>query len=88
MLRRKIIMLLRSIEKLIKIILLGFVYAYRLLISPLIGYPCRYTPSCSEYSLQALKIHGAYKGFYLTTRRLLRCHPWGGRGYDPVPDKK
>ncbi len=50
--------------------------------------PCRYVPSCSAYALEALELHGAAKGTYLTTRRLLRCHPWGGHGYDPVPEKQ
>lgn len=47
--------------------------------------PCRFMPSCSEYALDALQAHGATKGSWLTLRRLSRCHPWGGSGYDPVP---
>lgn len=47
--------------------------------------PCRYTPSCSTYALEALQAHGAVRGTWLATRRLSRCHPWGGQGYDPVP---
>ena len=47
--------------------------------------PCRYTPSCSTYALEALQAHGAIRGSWLATRRLARCHPWGGHGYDPVP---
>lgn len=50
--------------------------------------PCRYVPTCSSYAMEALEVHGALKGTWLATRRLLRCHPWGGHGYDPVPDKK
>lgn len=46
---------------------------------------CRFTPTCSEYAVQALKKYGLIKGGYLTVKRLLRCHPWGGSGYDPVP---
>lgn len=49
---------------------------------------CRYKPSCSEYFVQALVIHGVLKGSYLGIRRILRCHPWGGQGYDPVPPKE
>ena len=49
---------------------------------------CRYTPTCSQYGIEALQIHGVVKGLYLTCRRILRCHPWGGSGYDPVPPKK
>ena len=47
--------------------------------------PCRFTPSCSEYALEALEAHGALRGTALAARRLARCHPWGGRGFDPVP---
>ena len=58
---------------------------YQLCISPLLGPSCRFTPTCSEYARQAIVKHGPFKGFYLAVRRLLRCHPWGGSGYDPVP---
>jgi putative membrane protein insertion efficiency factor len=50
--------------------------------------PCRFDPSCSTYALDALRTHGAVKGTYLAVRRLGRCHPWGGQGWDPVPAKK
>jgi putative membrane protein insertion efficiency factor len=49
--------------------------------------PCRYTPSCSTYAVEALQGHGALRGGWLALRRLSRCHPWGGDGYDPVPDR-
>ena len=58
---------------------------YQLFISPLTPPSCRYTPTCSQYALEAFRKHGPLKGLYLTVRRLLRCHPWGGSGYDPVP---
>ena len=58
---------------------------YQLCISPLLGPSCRFTPTCSEYARQAILKHGPVKGLYLAIRRLLRCHPWGGSGYDPVP---
>ncbi|MDD2437085.1 MAG: membrane protein insertion efficiency factor YidD [Massilibacteroides sp.] len=61
------------------------VYIYKYCISPLTPPTCRYTPTCSEYAVQALKKHGPIKGLYLATKRILRCHPWGGSGYDPVP---
>ena len=48
--------------------------------------PCRYWPSCSEYAAEAVRVHGAARGAWLATRRLLRCHPWGGSGVDPVPE--
>ena len=58
---------------------------YQLCISPMLGPSCRFTPTCSEYARQAIMKHGPFKGLYLAVRRLLRCHPWGGSGYDPVP---
>ncbi|WP_256441220.1 membrane protein insertion efficiency factor YidD [Chitinophaga sp. HK235] len=58
---------------------------YQWLISPLLGAKCRYTPSCSQYGLEAFKKYGVFKGGYLTIKRILSCHPWGGHGYDPVP---
>lgn len=58
---------------------------YRYAISPLTPPCCRFTPTCSQYALEALKKHGAFRGSWLTVRRICRCHPWGGSGYDPVP---
>ncbi len=66
-------------------ILLVRIYQY--LISPILPNSCRYTPSCSVYAIEALKTHGAIKGFYLATKRVLSCNPWGGEGHDPVPPK-
>ena len=65
--------------------LLGAVKFYRLLLSPWLGSSCRFEPTCSAYALMALETHGAATGTYLTTRRLLRCHPWCAGGCDPVP---
>jgi putative membrane protein insertion efficiency factor len=67
--------------------LVGVVKAYRLLLSPWLGSACRFEPTCSVYSIQALETHGAAKGSYLTLKRLGRCHPWCEGGVDPVPDK-
>lgn len=64
----------------------GLVHAYRLVLSPLLGPSCRFQPTCSEYALDALSRHGAARGSWLTLRRMLRCHPWGGSGWDPVPE--
>ena len=70
----------------IKAFLIGVVRAYRLLLSPWLGNACRFEPSCSAYAIQALEIHGAAKGSYLTMARLVRCNPWCAGGCDPVPD--
>lgn len=61
------------------------VQAYRLFLSPWVGHNCRYQPTCSCYALEALERHGGVRGSYLAVRRLARCHPLGGSGYDPVP---
>lgn len=65
--------------------LIGLVRFYQLCISPLTPPACRFTPTCSQYALEALRKYGPLKGGWLTLRRLSRCHPWGGSGYDPVP---
>lgn len=67
-----------------KVVLILFIRAYRLLISPLLPPSCRFTPSCSEYAMQAIEKYGALRGAYLGARRLLRCHPFHSGGYDPV----
>lgn len=59
---------------------------YQLTLSPLVGFNCRYAPSCSAYAIEAIATHGALRGLWLGAKRILRCHPWGGSGYDPVPD--
>lgn len=61
------------------------VYIYRYSISPLIPPRCRYTPTCSAYTIEAIKKHGIIKGGWLSIKRISSCHPWGGSGYDPVP---
>ena len=61
------------------------VRAYRLILSPWVGFNCRYQPTCSAYALDALETHGALRGGWLALRRIGRCHPFGGSGYDPVP---
>ena len=63
----------------------GLIRGYQLLVSPLFPPSCRYYPSCSHYAAEAVALHGAGRGLLLALRRLLRCHPWGGSGYDPVP---
>ena len=61
---------------------------YQFLISPIIGKNCRFNPTCSNYALEALKKHGLVLGMYYSIIRILKCHPWGGSGHDPVPSKK
>ncbi|MGA0571982.1 membrane protein insertion efficiency factor YidD [Variovorax sp. VNK109] len=68
-----------------RMLLIGGVKGYRLLLSPWLGSACRFEPTCSAYSLQALERHGAAMGSYLTLARLVRCHPWCEGGHDPVP---
>ncbi len=60
---------------------------YQWIISPALPKTCRYHPTCSEYALEALRIHGPIKGLIMGTKRILSCHPWGGHGHDPVPPK-
>ncbi len=67
--------------------LIGLVKFYQNFISPLTPASCRYTPTCSQYSLEALQKHGPFKGGWLAIKRIASCNPWGGSGYDPVPDK-
>jgi hypothetical protein len=66
-------------------ILIGLITVYQKTISPITPAACRYTPTCSQYAQEALRKYGSLKGSWLATKRLLRCHPWGGHGYDPVP---
>lgn len=67
---------------------LVLIYFYKIVLSPLLPSTCRFQPTCSSYFIEALKIHGPFKGTYLGINRILRCHPWGKNGYDPVPEKK
>jgi len=66
--------------------LIALVRMYQYLLSPLLPGACRYSPTCSEYGLLALRRHGAFRGGWLTFKRVLSCHPWGGHGHDPVPE--
>lgn len=72
----------------LKYILIGLVRFYQLAVSPIFPPSCRYTPTCSQYTLEAIRIHGALKGTWLGIKRISSCHPLGGSGYDPVPPKK
>lgn len=75
-------------NKLLRRLVILPIRIYQKIISPLLPGVCRYRPTCSEYMAEAIQTHGIVKGLYLGTRRLLRCHPWGGSGYDPVPPKE
>ncbi len=66
-------------------IFITLIKLYQYLISPLTGASCRYTPTCSQYGIEAIKKHGAFKGGWLTLKRIASCNPWGGHGHDPVP---
>ena len=68
-----------------KKLLLFLIRFYRRHISPYRQPCCRFTPTCSQYALEAFRKYGPFKGLWLSVRRILRCHPWGGSGYDPVP---
>jgi uncharacterized protein len=68
-----------------KRVLIGLIRAYRLLLSPWWGRSCRFTPTCSEYALEAIERHGSARGSWLAVRRIARCHPWQPGGFDPVP---
>lgn len=64
---------------------IALIKIYQWVISPVLGPKCRFTPSCSHYALEAFRKYGLFKGMYLSVRRISKCHPWGGHGYDPVP---
>ena len=73
------------VRSLISGFLIGLIKLYQITLSPLIGRACRYTPTCSNYGIEAIRKHGPLKGSWLTLKRVLSCNPWGGSGYDPVP---
>ena len=78
-------LLLSGLRRLFILLLTLPILFYKGAISPLTPPSCRFTPSCSTYALEAIRRHGPIYGLYLALRRILRCHPWGGSGYDPVP---
>ncbi len=77
--------MIKLLKDILVFLLIIPVKIYKLFISPMLGASCRYTPTCSEYAIQALKKHGPFKGLYLAVKRILSCNPWGGHGHDPVP---
>lgn len=75
----------RGVKRLFQALFLLLIKAYQLLLSPLLGASCRYTPTCSQYGIEAIRKYGPFQGGWLTLKRIARCHPWGGHGHDPVP---
>ena len=77
--------MLKAIQQMLALPFIILIKIYQVIISPLFPSSCRYTPTCSNYAAEALKKYGILKGGWLSLKRILRCHPWGGSGYDPVP---
>jgi len=71
--------------RLLSQLMLGLIWVYRHFISPFTPAACRYTPTCSQYAVEAIRKYGPFRGGWLAFKRILRCNPWGGSGYDPVP---
>jgi putative membrane protein insertion efficiency factor len=76
---------MKTILQIISLPFIALIKLYQWLVSPLIGPKCRFTPTCSQYTIEALKKYGFFKGGWLSIKRISKCHPWGGHGYDPVP---
>ncbi|RZJ88828.1 MAG: membrane protein insertion efficiency factor YidD [Chryseobacterium sp.] len=76
---------MKYINKLFSWIFLLLIRIYQLALSPILGASCRFTPTCSQYGIEAIKKHGPFKGGWLTLKRIGSCHPWGRHGHDPVP---
>ncbi|GAB5389278.1 MAG: hypothetical protein Alpg2KO_22460 [Alphaproteobacteria bacterium] len=77
--------MIKLMRRAITFCLLALIKAYQLLLAPLLGANCRFQPGCSRYAAEAIQTHGPLRGTWLAAKRLARCHPWGGHGYDPVP---
>ena len=74
-------------NRIITYILISCIKFYQLFVSPIIGHNCRYLPTCSEYTINCLQQFGLIKGIFFSLKRISKCHPWGGEGYDPIPKK-
>ncbi len=83
--RKRKQMIIQKIQQLLRHIILLPVYLYRYSISPLMPARCRYTPTCSQYTVEAVMKYGIFKGGWMSIKRIVSCNPWGGHGYDPVP---
>lgn len=80
--------MIRKINYILSYVFILPIKIYQWVISPIIPNACRHIPTCSQYAIEALKTHGIFKGTWLAVKRILRCHPWGTHGYDPVPPRK
>jgi putative membrane protein insertion efficiency factor len=76
---------MKQVLQILSIPFIWIIKGYQYIISPLLGPKCRFTPTCSQYAIDALKKHGLFKGSWLSAKRIVRCNPWGGHGHDPVP---
>lgn len=76
---------MKTLRRILSLPFIALIRLYQLVISPILGPKCRFTPTCSQYALEAIKKYGVFKGIWLAAKRIARCHPWGGHGYDPVP---
>lgn len=76
---------MKTLKQLISFPFILLIKFYQWVISPIIGPKCRFTPTCSQYGIDAIKKYGPFKGVWLTMKRVSKCHPWGGHGHDPVP---
>lgn len=79
---------MKLVSHLLVLLLKGLILVWQWVLSPVLGANCRYEPSCSRYAAEALSRHGPVRGGWLATRRILSCNPWGGAGFDPVPDAR
>jgi len=77
--------LMKTFLRILSLPFIALIKIYQWIISPILGPKCRFTPTCSHYAAEALKKYGVFKGMWLAIKRISRCHPWGGSGYDPVP---
>jgi uncharacterized protein len=76
---------MKTLKEILSYPFIFLIKLYQWILSPLLGPKCRFTPTCSQYSIEALRKYGPLKGLWLTAKRVARCHPWGGHGHDPVP---
>ncbi|MDN3658423.1 membrane protein insertion efficiency factor YidD [Ferruginibacter paludis] len=76
---------MKTVQQIISAPFIWIIRLYQLIISPWLPSRCRFTPTCSQYGIEAFKKYGPLKGFWLTAKRVVRCNPWGGHGHDPVP---